>query len=126
MGKIEQLAANYERHLSVPWQRTVSGAQRVMLLIYDKEQERVLRARLGEFEIKTRSAGHEWVQYDCTTVFSHWLANDEYQDAYFECPEDLAMKIEGEFKGYLAESLRNTLHAANENTVVALTGVASL
>ncbi len=126
MGKIEQLAANYERHLSVPWQRSVSGAQRVMLLIYDKEQERSLRARLGEFEIKTRSAGHEWIQYDCTTVFSRWLANDEYREAYFECPEDLTMKIEGEFKDYLAESLRNTLRAANENTVVALTGVASL
>ncbi len=51
MGKIEDLAANYERHLSVPWQRSVAGAQRVMLLIYEKELERALRARLGEFEI---------------------------------------------------------------------------
>ena len=126
MGKIEQLAANYERHLSVPWLRTVSGPQRVMLLIYDKEQERALRARLGEFEIKTRSAGHEWVQFDCTTVFTHWLANDEYRDAYFECPEDLTMKIEGEFKDYLADMLRDTLRTANDNTVIALTGVSSL
>lgn len=126
MGKVEQLAVNYERHLSVPWLRTVSGAQRVMLLIYDKELERTLRARLGEFEIKTRSAGHEWVQFDCTNVFTHWLANDEYRDAYFECPEDLTMKIEGEFKDYLADKLRETLRAADENTVIALTGVASL
>lgn len=126
MGKIEQLAANYERHLSVPWQRSVSGAQRVMLLIYDKEQERSLRARLGEFEIKTRNTGHEWIQHDCTTLFSRWLAEDEYRNAYFEYPDDLAMKIEGEFKEHVIQSLREILRSANENTVVALTGVASL
>ena len=126
MGKIEQLAANYGRHISVPWQRTVSGAQRVMLLVYDKEQERALRARIGEFEIKTRDAGHDWLEFDCTALFTRWLADDEYRDAYFESPEDLNMKIEGEFKDYLAESLRKVLREANDNTVVALTGVASL
>ncbi len=46
MGKIEDLAANYEHHLSGPWRRSVAGAQRVMLLIYEKELERTLRARL--------------------------------------------------------------------------------
>jgi hypothetical protein len=126
MGKIEDLAANYERHLIVPWQRSVSGAQRVMLLIYDKELERTLRARLDEFKIKTKNAGHEWVQHDFTTTFSEWLASDEYKEDYFEAPEDLAMKIEGEFKDHTLDSLRGCLRAANDNTVVALTGVASL
>ena len=126
MGKIELLANNYARHLSVPWQRSVSGAQRVMLLIYDKEQERALRARLGEFEILTRDAGHEWLHFDCTAVFAQWLAKDEYCDAYFEDPDSLAMKIEGEFKDYVLDSIRDTLQSADDNTVVALTGIASL
>ena len=126
MGKIEQLANNYSRHMSVPWQKSVSGAQRVMLLIYDKEQERALRARLGEFEIKTRDAGHEWLQFDCTTVFARWLAEDEYCDAYFEDPDSLSMKIEDEFKEYLLNSIREILQSADDNTVVALTGIASL
>ena len=126
MGKIEDLTANYERHLSVPWQRLVAGAQRVMLLIYEKELERTLRARLGEFEIKTRNAGHEWVQHDCTKAFSRWLASDEYQEAYFESPVDLSMKIEGEFKDHVVAPLRECLRSADDNTVVALTGVASL
>ena len=126
MGKIEDLAANYERHLTIPWQRSVAGAQRVMLLIYDKEMERTLRARLGEFEIKTKNASHEWVEHNCTTIFSRWLAGDEYSEAYFESPEDLSMKIEGEFKDHIVASLRECLRAANDNTVVALTGVASL
>jgi len=47
MGRVEELAAAYERHVSAPWQRTVSGAQRVMLVVYDKELERALRARIG-------------------------------------------------------------------------------
>ncbi len=36
------------------------------------------------------------------------------------------MKIEGEFKGHVVALLRDCLRAANDNTVVALTGVASL
>ncbi len=126
MGKIEDLATNFERHLSMPWQRSVTGAQRVMLLIYEKELERTLRARLGEFEIKTRNAGHEWVQHDCTTAFSQWLASDEYNEAYFETPEDLAMKIEGEFQDHIIAPIRECLRASNDNTVVALSGLASL
>jgi hypothetical protein len=126
MGKIEDLAANFERHLSVPWQRSVTGAQRVMLLIYDKELERTLRARLGEFEIRTQNAGHEWVRHDCTTAFSQWLAGDEYKEAFFETPKDLSMKIEGEFEDHIVAPLRECLRSANDNTVVALTGVASL
>ena len=39
MGKIEDLAGVYERHISVPWQRTLSGAQRVMLVVYEKDLE---------------------------------------------------------------------------------------
>lgn len=126
MGKIEDLASNYERHIKVPWSSSVSGAQRVMLLIYEKELERSLRAKIKDFEIRTRQAGFEWIEYDCTKVFSIWLANDEYNEAYFESPEDLAMKIEGEFKSTVAEPLRKCLRSANDKTVVALTGVASL
>jgi hypothetical protein len=126
MGQIEDLATNYERHLSVPWQRSAVGAQRVMLLIYEKDHERALRARLGEFEIKTKNKGHEWHEYDCTKIFSQWLANDEYNDAYFESPEDLAMKIEGEFKDHVVSLLRERLRSVTDNAVVALIGVASL
>ena len=126
MGKIETLASNFERHLAVPWQRTVSGAQRVMLLIYDKDDERRLRARMAEFEIKTRNAGYSWLQHDCTATFSSWLADAEYKDQYFEYPKDLDLKIEGEFKNHVVAGLREALRSSDDNTVVALTGVASL
>ena len=69
MGKIEDLAAVYERHVGVPWQRSVAGAQRVMLVVYEKELERTLRARIGEFEQATQRSGHDWKRVDCTRWF---------------------------------------------------------
>ncbi|MEZ6009346.1 MAG: DUF1788 domain-containing protein [Planctomycetota bacterium] len=126
MGKIEDLAARYERHISAPWPRTLSGAQRVMMVVYEKELERTFRARRGEFEQRTRAASHGWVEFDCTRVFADWMANDEYREAYFERPEDLTMKLEGEFLDHVVGPLRELLRASGENTVVALTGVASL
>lgn len=126
MGKIEDLAAKYEHHISAPWQKTVSGAQRVMMVVYEKELERTLRARIGEFEQATRRAGHDWKLVDCTAWFSEWMSADDYRDAYFEEPELLGMKLEGEFKPRVAERLAGELEAADENRVVALMGTASL
>jgi len=128
MGRIEDLAAVYERHIRAPWQRTIAGAQRVMMVVYEKELERTFRARRGEFEQRTRAAGagHGWAEFDCTRSFAEWMARDEYKEAYFERPDDLAMKVEGEFALSVVNPLRDLLRASDENTVVALTGVASL
>jgi hypothetical protein len=126
MGRVEDLAAQYEKYICVPWQRTIVGAQRVVLVVYEKELERSLRARIAEFEQRTTSAGHGWIDFDCTCRFAEWMADDEYKDAYFEVPEDLAIKVEGEFLDMLVDQLRHTLREADENTVVSMTGVASL
>lgn len=56
MARIEDLAELYGQHIATPWQRTVAGAQRIIMVVYDKELERVLRARTGEFETRTRAA----------------------------------------------------------------------
>ena len=126
MGKIEELAAVYQRHVSVPWQRTLAGAQRVMLVVYEKESERALRARIGEFEQATRRSGYGWKLVDCTRWFSEWMAADEYRDAYFEDPSLLGMKLEAEFRREVSRHLAVDLDAADEHTVVALVGVAAL
>ena len=126
MGQVEGLATAYERHVGAPWQRTVAGAQRVMMVVYEKEQERTLRARLGEFEHATRRSHHGWKLVDCTTWFAEWMAKQEYRDAYFEDPSLLAMMLEGEFHDSITQRLSAELKASDENTVVALMGVASL
>jgi hypothetical protein len=126
MGKIEELAAVYEQHVSAPWQRTLAGAQRVMLVVYEKELERTLRARIGEFEQATRRSGHNWKLVNCTGWFAEWLAADEYREAYYDDPSLLGMKLEGEFRPEACNRLGAELESADDNTVVAVLGVASL
>ncbi len=126
MGRIEELAAHYERHISAPWPRNLPGAQRVVMLVYDKEWERFLRARIGEFKEATQRVGHGWKLVDCTRWFAQWMADDEYREAYFEDPDLLGMKLEGEFKPWAARKLEAELEAADEDTVVAVLGTGSL
>jgi hypothetical protein len=130
MGKIEDLADEYERHLGGPWQLTLAGAQRVVFVVYDKELERSLRARLPEFEQRTIRGSHRWVTCDCTRLFAEWMAADDYRDAYFEQPDDLRIKLDSEFQEHVAEHVRACLRSGdaetNKNTVVAVTGLGSL
>ena len=128
MARLEDLADLYGQHIATPWQRTVAGAQRVIMVAYDKELERVLRARKGEFETRTKAAGHDWHEVDLTSAFASWLAADEYRDAYFESPDDLQLKLKDEFPEFAADKIRATLTAPNvsETSVVAVLGAGSL
>jgi hypothetical protein len=129
MARIEDLAESYGRHIVVPWQRMVAGAQRVVMIVYEREIERTLRARQKLFETATVSAGHDWREVDLTDGFAKWMASDEYRDAYFEDPSDLALKLDShEFRDYLADTIRRVLTAddVTESTVVALFGVGAI
>jgi hypothetical protein len=128
MGKIEELADRYGQHISTPWQRTVAGAQRVIMVVYDKELERTLRARKQLFELETQKGFHEWFEVDVTRSFAEWMAADEYRDAYFESPQDLSLKLEAEFADAVAERIRLELTRSDvtESSVVAVFGVGSL
>lgn len=128
MARIEDLAESFGRHIATPWQRTVAGAQRIIMVIYDKELERTLRARKLAFETAAREAGHEWRELDLADAFAQWMAADDYREEYFASPEDLQLKLEAEFHGHLAELVRTILRGADvtENTVVALLGAGSL
>ena len=128
MSRIEDLAERYGRHIATPWQRTVAGAQRVVMVVYDKELERTLRARKLAFETATREAGHDWHEIDLSTVFAKWMAADDYRDDYFASPEDMRLKLDAEFPQFVAESLRETLHKVEvtADSVIAVLGVGSL
>jgi hypothetical protein len=128
MARIEDLAESFGRHIATPWQRTVAGAQRVIMVIYDKELERTLRARKLAFETATREAGHEWREIDLADAFAEWMATDDYRAEYFASPEDLQLKLEAEFHDFVADRVRAVLRQADvtENTVVAVLGAGSL
>lgn len=128
MARVEDLADRFERHIATPWQRTVSGAQRVVMLVYDKELERTLRARKTAFETAARQAGHDWHEIDVSDAFAAWMAADEYREEYFTSPDDLQLKLQAEFPEYVAQRIRAALTADDitENSVVALFGVGAL
>jgi hypothetical protein len=56
------------------------------------------------------------------------MAATDYRDEYFRSPSDLSIKLETDFVEYAARQLRETLISgkADDNTVVAACGVASL
>lgn len=127
MSEVGDLIQNYRRFVALPWQKKVSGEEKVWFAVYDPVQERRVRLHLGEFEIATQEAGHTWHQVDLTYSFAHWMANHPYREAYFESPEDLELALSG-FTDVVIEQVRNALNASevDDNTVVALVGVASL
>ena len=128
MGRIDRLAEHYRRHVSLPWQKELAGAQRAIFVVYDKADERRLRARKTLFELATTRAGHGWTECDLTGAFAEWMVRAEYRESYFESPEDLGLKLEEDFLEYAAGRVRTKLAApeADEGSVVAVFGVASL
>ena len=126
MGRVDELANLYEKHISLPWQRTTAGAQRVIMLVYDKELEKTMRARISEFELRTKEHGYKWTGVDYTDSFARWMTKDEYREAYFEYPVDLKTKIDSEFSEQITSDLISILSQSDEKTVVALIGAASL
>ena len=128
MGRIDRLAERYKRYISLPWEKDLAGAQRMVFVVYDKTDERRLRARTTLFELATKDAGHRWIECDLTDAFAEWMASVEYRESYFESPEDLDLKLEEEFLEHVANRVRRVLAApeSDEGSVVALFGIASL
>lgn len=127
MNKIDQLLKNYSQMVVLPWKAGLSGAQRTWFVVYDNQDERRIRARIGAFELETKKAKHGWILCDLTNEFPKWMAAHEYHESYFESPEDLELAME-DFLEHLRDNLRATLDSENvdEQTAVALVGVSSL
>lgn len=124
-SRIARLIESYQRHIELPWQPGLAGIQRVIFVVYEKAEELRIRYQVQEFEIATKSAGHEWLQVDITDDFAQWMAGQEYREGYFESPEDL-QDILADFTATVVAKLNAVLAEADENTVVAIQGVASL
>lgn len=129
-SKVSKLASAYRQHLTVPWQVGLAAIQRVIFAVYDKADELRLRANVDEFALATQQAGKQWLLLDVTNAFPEWMSAQEYRDAYFECPEDLAGYQTGELTEFIADltgKLKARISAeAGPNTVVAVMGVGTL
>jgi len=131
MNRIDLLKKNYQKFCESHWDRNVSGAQRVWLAVYDKEDERKLRLRLGLFEEATHHTGHKWKSIDLTDAFANWMCspdNSDYADSYFESPDSLDSAKLGEFMQAIVARIRAALAELPDpdNSVLAVYGIASL
>ena len=128
MARIDELAEQYERHIAAPWQRNLAGAQRIIFVVYPKEDERRMQMKLKEFEHRTKGAGHGWREVDLTNEFAEWMAAEEYREEYFRHPEELVHTYDRGFKTACVDRLRQALtdEASNDDSVLAVHGVAGL
>ena len=128
MSRINVLAERYRRFIALPWQKDLAGAQRAIFIVYDKTDERRLRARMPLFELATQEAGHGWVECNLTDAFAEWMASTEYRESYFESPQDLELKLEEDFLEFVSGRVREKLTApkADHDSVVGVYGIASL
>ena len=126
MSRIDELAKRYADHIAVPWQQGLPAANRVVMLVYEKELERQLRAKLLEFEQATKTAGHGWQLVDLTTAFAEWMGAMKYREEYFERPDDIRLKLDSSFLRHVGDLIKVQLSQASENDVVALLGAGSL
>jgi len=131
MNRIDLLKKNYQRLCEHSWDRNVAGAQRVWLAVYDKDDERKLRLRLGLFEEATHQTGHKWMAIDLTDAFANWMCgpdNASFAESYFESPESLDNAALADMLHSVVTRIRAALATLPDpdNTVLALYGVASL
>ena len=127
MSKVKRLLQSYSNFINIPWREDAAAEQRVIFCVYDENNELRLRARIDEFEIATRDAGHEWVHFDLTDTFADWLAGQKYAQSYFKQPDRLPT-IYGKYQEYIIEQFKLTpaQQMDDRNTVVAVSGVGSL
>lgn len=126
-SRLKRLAENYARHIRIPWREDAAALQRVIFCVYDESDELRIRARIDEFELATREAGHDWHLFDLTDTFAEWLANQRYARSYFENPE-LIQAIFPQYRKSIAQRFEQFVaeKSPDENAVVALQGVGSL
>lgn len=127
MSRVKRLIQSYSQYIAVPWRDDAAAAQRVIFCVYNETEERWLRAKVDEFEIVTRQAGHEWAMFDLTDTFAIWLASQRYAKSYFQKPHLLPTLLP-KYLAYITDEFETFLQA-NEigpDSVVAIQGVGSL
>lgn len=127
MSKIRTLMNNYENYIAIPWKSDAAAGQRVIFCVYNEDDELRLRYNIGEFEMSTKKAGHEWLLFDITDSFAKWLSSQKYAKSYFENPKHLTPLL-GRYLDYIDDEFQNFLKIkqSDEKTVVALIGIGSV
>ncbi|MDN3384336.1 DUF1788 domain-containing protein [Pseudoalteromonas sp. APC 3358] len=124
--RLSKLLQSFESHISIPWPNAVSPDERTIFVVYNKEDELKLRARVVEFEASATQSNHPWLQLDITNSFENWMAEQDYKETYFEDPEYLVGLYEDFIEELIIKLKSQFIEKQNENTVVALLGCGTL
>ena len=127
MSRIKRLIQSYRKYISIPWRDDAAAAQRVIFCIYNENEERLLRAKVDEFEIVTQQTDHEWALFDLTDTFAIWLASQRYAKSYFQKPHLLSTLLP-KYLAFITDEFETFLQEkdAGANSVVAIKGVGAL
>ncbi|SCC81145.1 hypothetical protein [Saliniramus fredricksonii] len=128
ISKIDRLARVFGQHVAIGWPASSSGAQRVIMIVYDPADERLLRRKLDVFAHEAAAAGKSWKPLDLTSVFAEWIAAHRYREVYFEEPDELHAIGEERIAAAAAEiieaALRDDTHGPD--AILGVMGVGSL
>jgi len=126
MSRVSDLIDAYKAALSLTWINSLSGGERVWMLVYPPELERQMRYALPSLELATTQVGRVWSVIDVTDDFGRWLSSHTYADNFYDDPTDLTQAILDQFEAEVVIRVRNALNAAPEDSVVALVGIGSI
>jgi hypothetical protein len=126
MNAIDRLLTNYVRQVRLPWSPNAAGKQRVWFAVHPAAEERRLRARLPQFEAATLESGHDWIPVDLTKVLPEYLVAHKYREAIFGDPKGFRAGSQLEMRAASLVTGACAREEANESSVVAVTGLASL
>lgn len=127
MNRIRDLIKSYSQYIAVPWRDDAAAPQRVVFCVYDETDELRLRARIDDFKLETKQAGHDWLLFDLTETFADWLTSQRYAVSYFQKPQLLTTLLP-KYREYITTEFESFIreYEAGEDTVVAIKGVGSL
>ena len=126
MNRIEILAKRFEEHISLPWQQHLAPSERIIFVVYPKEDERRLRSKTELFQQSVLRTGHGWREINLETAFPDWMTSQEYAEDYFTFPEDLDQKLETDFSDFVWRQVSGELNEISENDLLAVFGVGTL
>jgi hypothetical protein len=128
MSKVEQLATVFRDHIGVGWPASSSGAQRIVMIVYDPNEERTLRKKLPLFAQAVQAHQYAWHSVDLTSAFAQWLGAHRYREEYFNEPDMLLAGANGRFAKYAAEAILRDLHRPQHTAreIVGVIGAASV
>lgn len=126
MSRVDELIANYERFVQLPWPYNLAPAQRIWMAVYTPDEERRLRLHLPDFATSSKKAGYEWDLIDIGTEFEHWMASHEYRDAYFAKPRLMQPELVGFFEQLVSDVRGKITASTSERTIIGIVGAASL